>query len=204
MASEQQNSPAPEQGRKRLNLKPRDPEAAAKFEAERQKQLGSKVRRWDCLRAGLPLLPMHMHLHEASGRHSPFCNMCNAPARHRRDLWPGRPSACPAADHTTLGPRSRTCASLHTLTARRLHPSVQNPFGAAKPREAVIAEKTGKTEEEVLKEELSKDKLHVSAAANGCAISSSVTTWVCRTPACCSLCRGSAKAVSQTQPYILQ
>lgn len=37
----------------------------------------------------------------------------------------------------------------------------QNPFGAAKPREAVIAEKLGKTEEEVLKEEVSKEKLHV-------------------------------------------
>lgn len=38
---------------------------------------------------------------------------------------------------------------------------MQNPFGAAKPREAIIAEKLGKTEEEVLKEEVSKEKLHV-------------------------------------------
>ncbi len=37
----------------------------------------------------------------------------------------------------------------------------QNPFGAAKPREAVLAEKHGKTESEILQEELSKDKLNV-------------------------------------------
>lgn len=43
----------------------------------------------------------------------------------------------------------------------------QNPFGAAKPREAVIAEKLGKTEEEVLKEEVSKEKLHVSRVERG-------------------------------------
>lgn len=34
-----------------------------------------------------------------------------------------------------------------------------NPFGAAKPREAVLATRSGKTEDEILKEELSKDKL---------------------------------------------
>lgn len=48
-------------------------------------------------------------------------------------------------------------------TAAAVPPCPQNPFGAAKPREAVIAEKLGKTEEEVLKEEVTKEKLHVSA-----------------------------------------
>ena len=42
---------------------------------------------------------------------------------------------------------------------------MQSPFGDAKPREAIIASRVGKTEEEVLKEEVQKEKLHVSGAA---------------------------------------
>ncbi len=38
---------------------------------------------------------------------------------------------------------------------------MQNPFGAAKPREAVLAEKHGKTESEILQEEVAKEKLKV-------------------------------------------
>ena len=38
---------------------------------------------------------------------------------------------------------------------------VQNPFGAAKPRETVLAAKLGKKEEDILKEELSKDRINV-------------------------------------------
>ncbi len=37
----------------------------------------------------------------------------------------------------------------------------QNPFGAAKPRETVLAAKLGKKEEDILKEELNKDKINV-------------------------------------------
>lgn len=55
--------------------------------------------------------------------------------------------------------------ALAAAARRRPRCRAQNPFGAAKPREAVIAQKTGKTEEEVLKEEVSKEKLHVSAGA---------------------------------------
>jgi hypothetical protein len=40
---------------------------------------------------------------------------------------------------------------------------LQNPFGDAKPREAIIASRVGKTEEEILKEEVKKEKLHVSS-----------------------------------------
>lgn len=40
---------------------------------------------------------------------------------------------------------------------------MQSPFGAAKPRELIIAQRVGKSEEEILKEEVQKDKLHVSA-----------------------------------------
>lgn len=46
-------------------------------------------------------------------------------------------------------------------------PRLQSPFGDAKPREVVIAQKVGKTEEEVLKEEVSKEKLHVSRMPAG-------------------------------------
>jgi hypothetical protein len=40
---------------------------------------------------------------------------------------------------------------------------MQSLFGAAKPRELVIAQRVGKSEEEILKEEVQKDKLHVRA-----------------------------------------
>ena len=39
--------------------------------------------------------------------------------------------------------------------------AVQNPFGSAKPRETVLAAKLGKKEEDILKEELIKDKINV-------------------------------------------
>ena len=39
---------------------------------------------------------------------------------------------------------------------------LQNPFGAAKPREAVLATRVGKKEEDILKEEVLKEKLAVS------------------------------------------
>ncbi|KAL3140073.1 hypothetical protein ABBQ38_004353 [Trebouxia sp. C0009 RCD-2024] len=39
--------------------------------------------------------------------------------------------------------------------------SRSNPFGAAKPRETVLAAKLGKKEEDILKEELSKDRINL-------------------------------------------
>ena len=45
-----------------------------------------------------------------------------------------------------------------TPTSRRC-PSPQNPFGAAKPREAVLAQRTGVKEEDILKADAAKDKL---------------------------------------------
>ncbi len=44
----------------------------------------------------------------------------------------------------------------------------QNPFGAAKPREAILASRSGKTEDEILREELAKEKLKVRALALAC------------------------------------
>ena len=38
---------------------------------------------------------------------------------------------------------------------------MQNPFGAAKPRESVLANRAGKKEEDILKEEVLKEKLQV-------------------------------------------
>ena len=84
------------------------------------------------------------------------------------DLGPGSalPVACtparglrqrPSRDRTLMGAPAPPAAVPPRRPAR-----LQNPFGAAKPREAVIAAKLGKTEEEVLKEEVSKEKLHVS------------------------------------------
>lgn len=42
---------------------------------------------------------------------------------------------------------------------------VQNPFGDAKPREAVLASRTGKSENEILAEEVKSEKPKVGAAA---------------------------------------
>lgn len=60
----------------------------------------------------------------------------------------------------------------------------QNPFGAAKPREAVLAEKTGKTESEILQEEVNKEKLKVQLLI--AALYPSYICWaaviVCRVP----------------------
>lgn len=39
---------------------------------------------------------------------------------------------------------------------------LQNPFGAAKPRESILANRVGKKEEDILKEEVLKEKLAVS------------------------------------------
>ena len=51
--------------------------------------------------------------------------------------------------------------SLHVLNSLWPLPLLQNPFGAAKPRETVLAAKLGKKEEDILKEELSKDRINV-------------------------------------------
>jgi hypothetical protein len=42
---------------------------------------------------------------------------------------------------------------------------VQNPFGDAKPREKVLASRTGKSETEILKEEVKAEKPKVRATA---------------------------------------
>ncbi|PNW81586.1 hypothetical protein CHLRE_06g252850v5 [Chlamydomonas reinhardtii] len=55
-----------------------------------------------------------------------------------------------------LKPRDENAA--HALDAARAAKSANNPFGAAKPREQVIAERLGKTEEEVLKEAVRKER----------------------------------------------
>lgn len=51
--------------------------------------------------------------------------------------------------------------SLHVLTFEEIL-LLQNPFGSAKPRETVLAAKLGKKEEDILKEELSKDRINVN------------------------------------------
>ncbi|GFR43105.1 hypothetical protein Agub_g3936 [Astrephomene gubernaculifera] len=63
-----------------------------------------------------------------------------------------RPSERPRLQ---LKPRDPTAAQAYELQRAR---SGSNPFGAAKPREQVIAERLGKTEEEVLKETFKKER----------------------------------------------
>ena len=114
----------------------------------RQLWVGGPARPWGC----------------AARREAMISCFSSAPRPRRRlagqlgaDRCRGAP---PAAPHSAPPCRRRS-----PPPARRPRP--QNPFGAAKPREAVIAEKLGKTEEEVLKEEVSKEKLHVSRRAQG-------------------------------------
>lgn len=38
---------------------------------------------------------------------------------------------------------------------------MQNPFGQAKPRESILAGRSGRKEEDILKDELSKERLNV-------------------------------------------
>lgn len=74
---------------------------------------------------------------------------------HRRMLWAHEPcyaGICVSRKLIMVGVGILSC---------HLKRDPQNPFGAAKPREAVLANRSGKTEDEILKEELSKDKLKV-------------------------------------------
>ena len=41
--------------------------------------------------------------------------------------------------------------------------AMQNPFGAARPREAVLATRTGQKEDDILRAESEKDRLKASA-----------------------------------------
>lgn len=104
--------------RKRLVLKPRDPDAAARLEAERAAK-AAKVR----------------------GR--------IGSERCRGNVMEG------------AGSRGRAMGCYIDAPACTLPCPPQSPFGNAKPREAVIASRVGKSEEEILKEEVLKEKLHV-------------------------------------------
>lgn len=52
---------------------------------------------------------------------------------------------------------------IHVFNSKKLRspPVLQNPFGDAKPREQVIAQRVGRSEEDILKDEVKKEKLHV-------------------------------------------
>ena len=105
-------TPAPQ--RPKLNLKPRDPNAAARIEAERQQSIDGKVRNTDDAKSP-PLTQRSM----------PSLSRID---HHRNPIPP---------DY------------------------IQSPFGAAKPREVIIATREGKSEEDILKEEVKKEKLHL-------------------------------------------
>jgi hypothetical protein len=59
-----------------------------------------------------------------------------------------------------LKPRDPSAAA--KLAEERDASAKPSPFGAAKPREAILAARTGKKEEDILKEDASKERLHVS------------------------------------------
>lgn len=102
----------PPSGRPRLNLKPRDPNAAAKLEQERQAALASKV--------------------------------CNPLSFQSRNI--------------------KTHPTINKSTHHFLLSNVQNPFGAAKSREEVIAQRLGTSVDDVLRaeqEKIKQDKLHL-------------------------------------------
>ena len=106
--------------RRRLVLKPRDPAAAAKLEEEqRQKAASAKASITERFRASRCLPPAAPGAGGGAGR-----NGAGVSCR-------GRPRDARGAPFMPM-PRA-----------------LQNPFGAAKPREAIIAARVGKTEEEV-------------------------------------------------------
>ncbi|KAL4442924.1 hypothetical protein ABPG77_008415 [Micractinium sp. CCAP 211/92] len=70
------------------------------------------------------------------------------------------PQPAPQRKRLALKPRDPEAAA-RLEAERQAHLASKSPFGDAKPREVVIAQKVGKTEEEVLKEEVSKEKLHL-------------------------------------------
>jgi hypothetical protein len=67
--------------------------------------------------------------------------------------------APPQRKKLNLKPRNPDAAA--RIEKERQQSSGKSPFGAAKPREVVIATRVGKTEEDVLKEEVKKEKLHL-------------------------------------------
>jgi hypothetical protein len=58
-----------------------------------------------------------------------------------------------------LKPRDDSAAA--KLAAERAATAKASPFGAARPREAILADRLGKSEKDVVAEEAAKDKLHV-------------------------------------------
>lgn len=84
----------------------------------------------------------------------------------RKTSLDGKGTRCDDQGDLYVPSRAAATASLVLALAKPTPPlpaRAQSPFGNAKPREAVIAGRVGKTEEEVLKEEVkSTYKLHVS------------------------------------------
>ncbi|GAB4820772.1 hypothetical protein N2152v2_007818 [Parachlorella kessleri] len=66
----------------------------------------------------------------------------------------------PSRPKLNLKPRDPAAAA-KLEQERQTQAAKKSPFGEAKPREAIIASRVGKTEEEILKEEVKKEKLHL-------------------------------------------
>jgi hypothetical protein len=192
---------APRGERPRLQLKPRDPEAAKKLELERLHSGGKKVGRggargrpgtrqittrgvparpppgmaprpWRGARGlrpaaapagGRRVAPAAVH---AAGRGAPR----RARARVRAIAAGAAASAAPlplrSGLHSTCAPQPRPhgapvcwrAIGTAACAPRPVAPAAQNPFGEAKPREAVLSTRLGKSEEEILKEEIKSER----------------------------------------------
>lgn len=75
--------------------------------------------------------------------------------------------AAPPAGRPRLNLKPRDDSAAAKLAEERAAGAKASPFGAAKPREAILAARTGKKEEDILKEEASKERLHVSCSGGG-------------------------------------
>lgn len=70
----------------------------------------------------------------------------------------------PQRPKLNLKPRDPNAAA--RLEEERLQAAAKSPFGAAKPRELVIATREGKSEEDILRDEVKKERLHLRLNAS--------------------------------------
>ena len=94
--------------------------------------------------------------------------MSGEPQRRRLVLKPRDEEAVKlreAERSASTKPASHICMPAPTVCFQIIGYPAQNPFGAAKPREAILAERSGLTEQEVLQAEVKKDKLNVRSTS---------------------------------------
>lgn len=137
--------------RPRLNLKPRDENAARQLEIQRT--ASGKV---------IPLSALQRGSLQETGALRSSKRMVTRSCMQARMLQQHR-GAVAALDAHSYSSNCFTGKPVCNGTCLLRNP--QNPFGDAKPREAILASRTGKSETEILKEEVKSEKPKVQLPA---------------------------------------